>query len=76
MQWLMLQQESPEDFAIASGKQHSVRDFVNAVAAELSWVPKISFEEMVAEMVREDLKSAKRDELTKRCGYTALDHNE
>ncbi len=35
MQWLMLQQEKPEDFVIASGKQHSVRDFVNAAAKEL-----------------------------------------
>ena len=33
--WLMLQQETPEDFVIATGKQYSVRDFVNAVAAEL-----------------------------------------
>ena len=35
MQWLMLQQEKPDDFAIATGEQHSVRDFVNAAAAEL-----------------------------------------
>ncbi len=35
MQWLMLQQEKPEDFVIATGKQYSVRDFVNAAAAEL-----------------------------------------
>jgi GDPmannose 4,6-dehydratase len=35
MQWLMLQQEQPEDFVIATGVQHSVRDFVNAAAAEL-----------------------------------------
>jgi GDPmannose 4,6-dehydratase len=35
MQWLMLQQEKPEDFVIATGRQHSVRDFVNAAAAEL-----------------------------------------
>ncbi|MFT5701988.1 MAG: GDPmannose 4,6-dehydratase [Desulforhopalus sp.] len=35
MQWLMLQQDKPEDFVIASGQQHSVRDFVNAAAAEL-----------------------------------------
>ena len=125
MQWLMLQQETPEDFAIASGEQHSVRDFVNAAADELGmqidwagqgldetgswngktvvqvdpryfrptevetllgdpskareklgWTPKISFEELVAEMVREDLKSAERDELIKRHGYTPLAHNE
>jgi GDPmannose 4,6-dehydratase len=35
MQWLMLQQEEPEDYVISTGKQHSVRDFVNAAAAEL-----------------------------------------
>jgi GDPmannose 4,6-dehydratase len=35
MQWLMLQQEEPEDFVIATGKQFSVRDFVNAAAQEL-----------------------------------------
>ncbi len=41
MQWLMLQQEKPDDFVIATGRQFSVRDFVNAAAAEmgltLSW---------------------------------------
>ena len=40
-QWLMLQHDEPLDFVIASGKQHSVRDFVNAAAArmdlELEW---------------------------------------
>jgi GDPmannose 4,6-dehydratase len=35
MQWLMLQQNQPEDFVIASGVQYSVRDFVNAAAEEL-----------------------------------------
>ncbi len=35
MQWLMLQQEKPEDFVIATGEQHSVRDFVRAAAKEL-----------------------------------------
>ena len=35
MQWLMLQQDAPEDFVIASGEQHSVRDFVTIAAAEL-----------------------------------------
>ena len=35
MQWLMLQQEQPEDFVIATGRQFSVRDFVDAAAAEL-----------------------------------------
>jgi len=34
-QWLMLQQPEPEDFVIATGKQHSVRDFVSAAGALL-----------------------------------------
>ena len=33
--WLMLQQPQPEDFVIATGEQHSVREFVDAAAAEL-----------------------------------------
>lgn len=33
MQWLMLQQDKPEDYVIASGEQHSVREFVNRAAA-------------------------------------------
>ncbi len=126
MQWLMLQQQSAEDFVIATGVQYSVRDFVNAAAAELGialrwegtgvdekgyaedgrcivavdpryfrptevetllgdaskaktklgWTPKITFKELVAEMVREDLKSAERDELVKRHGYLAYDYRE
>ena len=35
MQWLMLQQEEPEDYVIATGEQHSVREFVERVASEL-----------------------------------------
>jgi GDPmannose 4,6-dehydratase len=122
MQWLMLQQEQPEDFVIATGVQYSVRDFVNIAAKELNmqiewlgagveekgywngecvvqvdpryfrptevetllgnpskakqklgWSPKITFEELVSEMVREDIKSAERDELMKKHGY--LVHN-
>jgi GDPmannose 4,6-dehydratase len=126
MQWLMLQQDKPEDYVIATGVQYSVRDFVDAAAAELGmsirwtgeglhqqgitpdgkpivvvdpryfrptevesllgdatkartqlgWTPKITFKELVAEMVREDLTSAERNELVKRHGYKALDHNE
>ena len=126
MQWLLMQQEQPEDWVIATGIQHSVRDFVNAAAEELGmkidwqgsgidetgtdqsgrvivkvdpryfrptevetllgdpgkareklgWTPKISFKELVAEMVREDLKSAERDELVKKHGYQAFDYNE
>tara|TARA_R100000353_G_scaffold176028_1_gene148370 strand:+ start:1829 stop:2914 length:1086 start_codon:yes stop_codon:yes gene_type:complete len=126
MQWLMLQQDKPEDFVIATGVQYSVRDFVNTAAKELGisirwegegidekgydaegksivqvdpryfrptevetllgdpskakeklgWTPKISFEELVAEMVLEDYKSAQRDELVKKHGFTAYDYHE
>lgn len=125
MQWMMLQQEVPEDFVIATGVQYSVRDFVNAAAKELDmqiywqgvgveekgfldgrcivqvdpgyfrptevetllgdptkakeklgWTPKITFDELVAEMVREDYKSAQRDELVKKHGYQAMDYHE
>ncbi len=44
--------------------------------AKLGWTPKTSFAELVSEMVREDLKSAERDELVKRHGYAAYDYNE
>jgi len=41
MQWLMLQQSEPKDYVIATGEQHSVRDFVNATASclgiEIAW---------------------------------------
>jgi GDPmannose 4,6-dehydratase len=133
MQWLMLQQEKPEDFVIATGVQYSVRDFVNAAATELGikvrwegrgveekgylesplphlelghpiiavdpkyfrptevetllgdaakakeqlgWTPRTSFAELVKEMVHEDLKSAERDELVKKHGFSAYDYHE
>jgi GDPmannose 4,6-dehydratase len=126
MQWLMLQQETAEDFVIATGVQYSVRDFVNAAAKELGmtirwegsgvdekgydsanrvivavdpryfrptevetllgdptkaktklgWTPKITFDELVAEMVREDLKTAERDELVKKSGFTTFNYHE
>ena len=41
MQWLMLQQDKPEDYCIATGVQHSVRDFVEyawaALGNEILW---------------------------------------
>ncbi|MBV2180186.1 MAG: GDP-mannose 4,6-dehydratase [Castellaniella sp.] len=122
MQWLMLQQEKPEDFVIATGVQHSVRDFVNAAIGELDmaitwegqgvnekgydaagrvivsvdpryfrptevetllgdaskarqklgWVPRTSFSELVAEMVREDFLLAQRNQLIRQHGYDSL----
>ncbi len=127
MQWLMLQQDEPEDFCIATGVQYSVRDFVNAaydhlgksirwagegvdekgydaetgqciVAVDpryfrptevetllgdpskarekLGWVPKVTFEEMVHEMMENDLELAKRDALVKEHGFKAFDYHE
>jgi GDPmannose 4,6-dehydratase len=38
MQWMMLQQDQPEDFVIATGKQYSVREFITWTAAELGLV--------------------------------------
>jgi GDPmannose 4,6-dehydratase len=37
MQWLMLQQEKPEDFVIATGRQESVRHFIELTAIQLGW---------------------------------------
>lgn len=126
MQWLMLQQDQPEDFAIATGKQFSVRQFVeiaakhvdmeirwegegidekgydqngNCIVAvdpryfrptevetllgdpsnardKLGWTPKITFEEMVQEMMAHDLELAKRDELVEKEGYRAFKYFE
>ena len=124
--WLILQQESPEDYVIATGEQHSVREFVELAAAEiglqitwkgegvdeigidqkghtivrvdpryfrpaevetllgdpskakkkLNWQPKTSFMELVAEMVREDLKDAERERLCAREGYPTPNSHE
>lgn len=43
---------------------------------KLGWTPKITFKELVAEMVREDLKGAERDELVKKHGFSAYDYHE
>jgi len=125
-QWLMLQQSEPEDYVIATGEQHSVRELVERAAAELDmridwkgkgaqekgydgkgrcivaldprylrpaevetllgdaskaraklgWQPKARFAEIVAEMVREDLKAAERDALVERHGYRVPNQHE
>jgi GDPmannose 4,6-dehydratase len=139
-QWLMLQQPEAEDYVIATGKQYSVRQMVDAAAAELGltlrwqgegadevgiveacdssrmaqhaalkpgqvivrvdrryyrpaevetllgdptkaktrlgWEPKVTFHELVSEMVRTDLEAARRDELVKQHGYQAFDYHE
>ena len=43
---------------------------------KLGWAPKITFHELVTEMVREDLKSAERDELIKKHGFSTYDRHE
>ena len=43
---------------------------------KLGWTPKTTFQELVSEMVREDLKSAERDELVKQHGFAAYDYHE
>lgn len=43
---------------------------------KLGWTPKNTFRQLVSEMVREDLKSAERDELVKRHGYPTFDYHE
>ena len=43
---------------------------------KLGWTPKTTFEDLVAEMAREDLKSAERDELIKHHGYKTLNYHE
>jgi GDPmannose 4,6-dehydratase len=126
-QWLMLQQEHPEDFVIATGKQHSVRDFVELAGtflgmrirwegkgadergldaktgrtivridpryyrpAEvetllgnpskakklLGWEPRITFEEMVAEMAASDAQIAKRDALVASQGFRTFNYRD
>ncbi len=130
MQWMMLQQEKPEDFVIATGVQYSVRQFIEMSALELGitlrwegqgvnekayvasisgnnapglvpgqnivaidpryfrpaevktllgdasnaknklgWVPKITFQEMISEMIANDLQQAKKHALLKNQGY-------
>jgi len=113
-QWLILQQKKPEDFVIATGEQHSVKDFINEAAKnlnmeinwkgkdlkeigtykgkdiikvdpryfrpsevetllgdatkakiKLNWKPKISFKQLVKEMIDKDLNLAKNDKLLK-----------
>jgi GDPmannose 4,6-dehydratase len=63
MQWLMLQQEAPEDYVIATGEQHSVRDFVDLAARELgmelSWHGDGVDEYAVVDSVRADVQGVR-----------------
>jgi GDPmannose 4,6-dehydratase len=137
--WLMLQQDKPDDYVIATGKSHSVREFVELAFKEigaeiqwkgkdvkevgvikkltsrgrrttsvkkgevvveidpryfrptevdellgdaskarktLGWEPRISFQEMIAAMVKADLEEASRDQFCKDQGFKVLNFNE
>ncbi|ABO49924.1 GDP-mannose 4,6-dehydratase [Desulforamulus reducens MI-1] len=125
--WLILQQEQPEDYVIAIGDTHSVREFVELAFAEvgitiewrgkgleekgldkatgrvlvevdpcyfrptevdiligdptkaknkLGWIPEISFNQLVKEMMTEDLLETKRDLLCKREGFKVNQYHE
>ena len=127
MQWLMLQQNEPEDFCIATGTQYSVRDIVNTAwrhlggtirwegkgldekgydsksnnlivsvdpryfrptevdsllgdstkaKQKLGWKNKISFDDMIREMIDNDINIAKRDKLIKENGFKIPNFNE
>ncbi len=135
-QWLILQQDDPDDYVIATGRQHSVRQFVELAAQELGmalewegegvdeigrlataidgnptlsagtpiifvdpryfrptevdsllgdaakardrlgWQPKVSFEQLVREMVEADMNTANKDALIAREGYQIYNHHE
>jgi GDPmannose 4,6-dehydratase len=123
----MLQQDEPDDYVIATGKQYTVREFINiaaeklqmsitwkgegvdekAVLAEtgkvivavdpryfrptevetllgdpskakrkLGWVPRISLEELITEMVEKDLTIARKDHLCLTHGFSTYDFKE
>ena len=127
MQWLMLQQDEPEDYVIATGEHYSVREFIEAAALQiglkiswkgrgidekginqetgqtiiavdpryfrptevdellgdaskarlkLGWKPRISFKELVAEMIEADLKEAQKDQLCLTQGFQTFNHTE
>jgi GDPmannose 4,6-dehydratase len=127
MQWLMLQQEVADDYVIATGEQHSVREFVELAGKDLGlnirwqgqgldekgidettgnvivsidpryfrptevdtllgdvtkarkklgWKARISFGQLVSEMVAMDLKEAQRDQMCQQEGYQTFNHVE
>jgi GDPmannose 4,6-dehydratase len=127
MQWLMLQQKEPDDFVIATGKQHSVKEVIETAAVQLGisirwegngvkekgvneennkiivavdpgyfrptevdnllgdaskareklgWEPRISFKQLISEMVTEDMKEAQKDNLCRQEGYKTYDRFE
>jgi GDPmannose 4,6-dehydratase len=125
MQWLMLQQDKPEDYVIATGEHYSVREFIEIAARhlglsirwegegidekgineetgqimvavdsryfrptevqdllgdagkarkKLGWKPRITFEQLVAEMVEADMKEAQKDSLCQLEGFQTFNH--
>ena len=126
-QWMMLQHDVPQDFVIATGIQHSVRDCVQIAGAELGmtiefvgegadetgidtatgrtivrvdpryyrpaevetllgdpakakavlgWEPKVTFQELIREMVASDLSHAKQEAVLRDAGYTVVASHE
>jgi len=127
MQWLMLQQKEPDDFVIATGQQHSVKEVIETAGKQLGisirwegrgveekginkendkvivavdpgyfrptevdnllgdaskareklgWEPRISFKQLISEMVTEDMKEAQKDNLCRQEGFKTYDHFE
>jgi GDPmannose 4,6-dehydratase len=125
MQWLMLQQDKPEDYVIATGEHYSVREFIEIAARQLGlsirwegegvdekgineetgqimvavdpryfrptevqdllgdagkarknlgWKPRITFEQLVAEMVEADMQEAQKDYLCQLEGFQTFNH--
>ena len=126
-QWRILQHNEPDDFVVATGEQHTVREFVESAFAEidigikwsgdgtnevgknvsngevliaidphyfrptevetllgdptkvhdkLGWKASISFQDMVAEMIREDMRDAQKDELCRSKGFRTYQYFE
>jgi GDPmannose 4,6-dehydratase len=101
--WLMLQQDKPDDFVIATGETHSVREFLERVfqkldldidkhvaidsryfrptevdvllgdsakaRKKLGWSPKVSFEQLIDMMIKDDLEIAKKEKTLADAGY-------
>lgn len=125
--YLMLQQDTPDDYVVATGEQHSVRELIELsfskvgmpiewrgqgvdekayeiktgrevvsidpvyfrptevetllgdptkAKEKLGWTPKVSFEQLIDEMVRSDLNTARRDAIVKREGYNVYESAE
>jgi GDPmannose 4,6-dehydratase len=125
MQWLMLQQDEPDDYVIATGVHYSVREFIEIAARQLGlsirwegkgvdekginaetgqvvvsvdpryfrptevqdllgdagkarkklgWTPRITLEQLIAEMIETDMKEAQKDYLCQQEGFQTFNH--